>query len=135
MDEGVVEVLAEPLRYFRNGQCRKLTAQAAHFRVESVPLIAACDECFTGFGVERLRAGPGPEPGQAVRFREELMRIGDLRECWGAQNKRENNTDVADHVKTAERHDSLPGSQGRRRSSTTGLPTGASHKVVITIQR
>ena len=40
------------------------------------------------------------------------MRIGDLRECGGAQNKREHNTDVADHVKTAARHDSLPGFAG-----------------------
>ena len=40
------------------------------------------------------------------------MRIGDLRECGGAQNKREHNTDVADHVKTAARHDYLPGFAG-----------------------
>ena len=41
LDERVVEVLAEPLRYFRNGQCRQLAAKPADFRVEGVTLVAS----------------------------------------------------------------------------------------------
>src|SRR4051812_28913856 len=82
LDQWIVKVIAQAFGDLGNGERGKLTAQAAHFRVESVPLVAACHECFARLSVERLRARPDPEPGQAVCFREELMRIGDLRECW-----------------------------------------------------
>jgi hypothetical protein len=59
------------------------------------------------------------------------MRIGDLRECWGVQNKRENNTDVADHVKTAARHDSLPRFAGAPLIFYNRVGSVSSHKIVI----
>ena len=59
------------------------------------------------------------------------MRIGDLRECGGAQNNREHSTDVADHVKTAARHGSLPRFAGAPLIFYNRVGPLARHKVVI----
>ena len=108
LNDRIIEICAETFGDFWDWQRWQLSTQLTDFGVQGVAPVAAAYERLASLGVDWLGTCPDPEPGQAVCFREELMRIGDLRECWGAQNKRENNTDVADHVKTAERHDSLP---------------------------
>ena len=80
LDQWIVKVIAQAFGDFGNGERGKLTAQAAHFRVESVPLVAACDECFARLGVERLRASPDAKPSESVGFGDELMRVRGLRD-------------------------------------------------------
>jgi hypothetical protein len=89
-----------------------LSAEPAHFSIESVSLVAAASKRLAGLRVERLRTRPNAQPSKAICFCEELMRICVLRERRRAEKERDYYTDVADHAKTVARHDSLPGFAG-----------------------
>lgn len=69
-------------------------------------------KCGARLRVKRFRTGPGPEPGQAIRFREHFVRVRFLRDRRRAEENSNDNGDVADQMKTAARHDSLSGFAG-----------------------
>jgi hypothetical protein len=87
LDGRIVEVRTETFGDLWNCQCGKLSTQPADFSIESVSLVAAADERFASLSIERLRAGPNPEPREAICFGEELMGIGVLRERRRAQDQ------------------------------------------------
>jgi hypothetical protein len=103
----------------------------AHFRVEGVSFVAVRDELISRLRVERLRSSPDAKPREPVSFGEQLMRFGNLRASRGALKKREQRTDDADQVKTAARHDYLPGFAGAPLMFYNRGLLDSRHKVVI----
>src|SRR5690606_26013082 len=125
---------AQTLGHFGNGQGWQLATKAAHLRVQRIPLIAPSDESLTGLGKERLRTRPHSEPGEAVSFSEQVVRVGDLRDSRGVLKKREQRTDDPAQMTTVARHDSLLGFAERRGSSTTNRARPSSDDSLWTIE-
>jgi hypothetical protein len=65
-EDRIVEVVGEALRHFRDGQARELAAESIDLGVQGIAAIAARGEQALRFGVDRLGAGPGFQPGETV---------------------------------------------------------------------
>jgi hypothetical protein len=133
LNDRIVEVRAETFGDLWNWQCGQLSTQLAYFSVQSVSLVAAADERFASLSVERPSARPNTQPRKPICFCEQPMSVGVLRERMETQEDREYNTDVADQVKTAARHDSLPRFAGAPSIFYNSERPLSSHKVVIKI--
>jgi hypothetical protein len=131
LNDRIVEVRTETFGDLWNRERGQPSAQLAYFRVESVPLVAAAGERFASLSIERLRTRPNAQPSKAISFCEELMGIRVLCERREAQEEREHDTDDADQVRTAARHDYLPGFAGAPLIFYNRELLDSRHKVVI----
>jgi hypothetical protein len=106
LNDRIVEVLAQTFGDFGNRQCGQLPPQSTHFSVESVSSVSVLNESFESLSIKWFGSCPNPKPREPICFREELVRICVLAEGREAEENRERNTNVADHVKVP--HDIIP---------------------------
>ena len=78
LEDRIVEVVGEALRHFRDGQARELAAESIDLGVQGIAAIAARGEQALRFGVDRLGAGPGLQPGESVSLLKELVGIARI---------------------------------------------------------